>query len=826
MTGQSCLATRALGTLVSDAGLLETFATGRGDAPAEAAFATLVDRHGPLRGSSCRRVTRDPHTADDAFQAVFLVLARKAHMLRLESNDSLGRWLYAVSLRVARQARTAATVRRHHFAKSLDGLEPVDSSSSFDPCERADLRAAIDAEIARLPARYRSAVVLCYLEGLPQEQAARRLRCPVGTVQSRLQRARERLRSGLARRGLAPAVGALVAALESTSRAAVPPNLAKSSAAAAVKISSSQAFARAAPAAVARLAGLTLRQMLMKQYWTIAGSIALGLATTSGAVALALARGDEPRTAPHSQDLKPVAGTKPPGPSLAEKLDRLKADYENADRAFHSFYRGSYIPKENLEKALQVRPDLPALVRRVADLAAASPTDPAVRDAMLWVIRQAGGADDGPFGGEFAIAANWLLRNHGDDPDAVRVALELDNAPSLNRDTLLLGFYASAKCRESKGLARLALAQYLEHKAMWASRARGLKGRQTITHVGVIGEDGKIFDLKQEQPDGQYAYFLHLQQCDADYLRTESGRLYAEVIDEYADVPYVTAHDRRLEALLNEPAPKWSGEPLTKEARRKIEERLARRQTLGQVAEARLDDLHNLAVGKAAPEIKGTDIHGKPLALSDYRGKVVAIVFWGTWCGPCMREIPREKALVERMKGRPFAMLGVNADADAAVARKVMEEKGVTWPNWHDGSPGEGPIAMLYHVQGYPTIYVIDAAGKIRSKKAQGDSLDQLVEKLVAEHEAKIRSARESCQPVITPRPQPTAAPPAHRYSPGFFPLCSARAPPALCVRHSRSTGCALPGTHKAARRIHTIRQFARHPPRPPTAHRGTRETG
>ena len=83
-------------------------------------------------------------------------------------------------------------------------------------------------------------------------------------------------------------------------------------------------------------------------------------------------------------------------------------------------------------------------------------------------------------------------------------------------------------------------------------------------------------------------------------------------------------------------------------------------------------------------------------------------------------KIPREKALVERMKGRPFAMLGVNTDADAAAARKVMEEKGVTWPNWHDGSPGSGPIAKLYHVQGYPTIYVLDAAGKIRSKKVLG----------------------------------------------------------------------------------------------------------
>lgn len=123
------------------------------------------------------------------------------------------------------------------------------------------------------------------------------------------------------------------------------------------------------------------------------------------------------------------------------------------------------------------------------------------------------------------------------------------------------------------------------------------------------------------------------------------------------------------------------------------------------------------------------------MTLSSYRGKVVALVFWDTSCGPCMREIPREKALLERMKGRPFAMFGVNSDADARAARKVMEAQGVIWPNWHDGKPGDGPIAKLYHTQGYPT-FVIDAEGKIRSKFARGGSLDQLVEKLVAEKEA------------------------------------------------------------------------------------------
>ena len=192
-----------------------------------------------------------------------------------------------------------------------------------------------------------------------------------------------------------------------------------------------------------------------------------------------------------------------------------------------------------------------------------------------------------------------------------------------------------------------------------------------------------------------------MKQCDVGYLRAEAERLYEEVISEYADVPYIRAQDRVLEALLKQPEAEMAGRAAHRRSRRKIQAGIARRRsTLGQVAEARLDDWHNLAVGKPAPEIKGVDVHGKPLTLSDYRGKVVALVFWGTWCGPCMRQIPREKALVERMKDRPFAMLGVNVRDAAAAARKVMEAQGITWPNWHDGEAGEGPIAKLYHVRG------------------------------------------------------------------------------------------------------------------------------
>ncbi len=721
---------------LSDGELLARFARGGGDASSEAAFAALVDRHGPLVLGVCRRVTGDRHAADDAFQAVFVVLARKARSVRLGADDSLGRWLYGVSLRVARRARKAAS-RRPPATRDLDGLDPIDPSPSLDPCERADLRAAIDAEIARLPARYRAAVVLCQLEGLSQEQAARRLRCPVGTVQSRLHRARERLRSGLARRGLAPAVAGLAGGiLGPASRAAVPPDLAKGTAAAAAGISAGEAPAGLVSAAVAGLVEVTSRDLMMRSSRMIAVLLALLLVAAGGAVVLATVGDDGPAARATVAGAKAQAA--PPGPSLAEQLDRIQKEYEDADRAYHELYRGSTIPEENRAKAAEIRPDLPGAVRRITGLASADAEGPAARDAMLWIIRQAGSsAADGAGAGEFALAANWLVRHHGDDPDAVRAGLELANVPSAHRDNLLLGFYASTKGRESKGLARMALAQYLEMKAKMAQWARKAEGRQTITYVGVVGEDGKPYDLKQEQSDEAYAYLLHLKQCDVGYLRSEADRLYREVISEYGDIPYATSHERRLEALLRQPEPTWNGEPLTDEDRRKLEERLARRPTLRQVAESRLDDRNNLAEGSPAPEIEGADLEGRPRKLSDYRGKVVALVFWGSWCGPCMREIPREKALVGRMQGRPFAMLGVNTDEDADAAREVMKAEGIAWPNWHDGEPGDGPIARRYHVGGYPTVFVIDAEGKIRSKKSLGDALDSLVEKLVAETEQK-----------------------------------------------------------------------------------------
>ncbi|MEJ7638977.1 MAG: TlpA disulfide reductase family protein [Singulisphaera sp.] len=313
----------------------------------------------------------------------------------------------------------------------------------------------------------------------------------------------------------------------------------------------------------------------------------------------------------------------------------------------------------------------------------------------------------------------------------------MDNVPTLHRDALLLGFFASAKGREAKGLARLALAHYLGRKAQFTAGPRKFQGRQKVRLQGFVEDDGKVVTKEIEQSDEEYAHTLHLTLYNSDAVRREAERLYAEVIAEYGDVPYLAIKHRELEALLKEPAPTWNGKPLTEAGRRRIETTLARKKTLAEVAEARLDAMNNLVAGKPAPEIEGVGLDGKPLKLSNYRGKVVVLVFWGSWCGPCMREMPHERELVKRLEGRPFALLGINCDRDQDAARKAMAEAKITWPNWYDGAPGEGPIAGRYHIRGYPSVFVLDADGVIRHQTVLGEGLDKAVDTLLAELEAK-----------------------------------------------------------------------------------------
>ncbi|MBY0526986.1 MAG: RNA polymerase sigma factor [Gemmataceae bacterium] len=176
-----------------DGRLLERFLARRD----QAAFAEIVQRHGAMVQGVCRRVLRDAHEADDAFQATFLVLVRKAKSIVRQ--ESLGSWLYGVAYRVSLRARAQADRRRAQSPEVDDVIAPEACAGNTDH----DLRPVLDEEINRLPERFRQPVVLCYFEGKPYEEAARQLGWPAGTVASRLARAREVLRKRLTRRGVA-----------------------------------------------------------------------------------------------------------------------------------------------------------------------------------------------------------------------------------------------------------------------------------------------------------------------------------------------------------------------------------------------------------------------------------------------------------------------------------------------------------------------------------------------------------------------------------------------------------------------------------------------
>jgi len=186
------VAASRLAAVCTDAVLLENFVDQRD----EAAFEALVHRHGPMVLGLCRRMLRNSHDAEDAFQATFLVLVHKAGSVRKRA--SLGHWLYGVAYRTALQARTERARRRMHERKGA--TMPI--ANPAPDIFWQELRSVLDEEVSRLPEKYRAPVILCYLEGMTYEEASWQLCWPKGTVAIRLARARERLRANLVRRGV------------------------------------------------------------------------------------------------------------------------------------------------------------------------------------------------------------------------------------------------------------------------------------------------------------------------------------------------------------------------------------------------------------------------------------------------------------------------------------------------------------------------------------------------------------------------------------------------------------------------------------------------
>jgi RNA polymerase sigma factor (sigma-70 family) len=267
----------------------------------EAAFELLIRRHGPMVLAVCRRILAHAHDAEDAFQATFFALARKARSIRRP--NALAGWLYQVACRSALRLRSRT-------ARETDVLPSELPASNGDPTAAAmwrDVRRVLDEEIDHLPARYRLPFVLCYLEGKTNEEAAYHLGCPTGTVMSRLAWARDRLRSRLTRRGLTLSAAVLAGLLtQSTAPAAVPGTLISTTVGVAL-FSAGKLAAGAASTQVAVLTQGVLKSMFLSKLKMVAAVIVClaGLGTGVGAAGYRLVASEQ---APG--EAKVVASTK------------------------------------------------------------------------------------------------------------------------------------------------------------------------------------------------------------------------------------------------------------------------------------------------------------------------------------------------------------------------------------------------------------------------------------------------------------------------------------------------------------------------------------
>jgi RNA polymerase sigma factor (sigma-70 family) len=313
-TGRQLERLWAAGTLtgLTDAELLGRFVEAGGrDAMAEAAFREQIHRHAPMVLGVCRQILRRRHDVDDAFQATFLVLVRKAPSIRV--GDSLAPWLCSVAYRTAHRARADAARLPSTGVEMLREVAGPASDDAF----RIDVRPLLHEELERLPEKFRDPIVLCHLEGRSLEEAARLLHWPVGTVSSRLSRGRRLLRSRLERRGVTAPAAMLAAHWLAGTPTPVSPSRLESTVTAAIRFAASQSVSTV----VLSLTQGVLRIMWLRKVARIALAVGLFTAATGGFAVWAHWPSHSSKAAPAavrdggstSQPDQAPAGTQPAG---------------------------------------------------------------------------------------------------------------------------------------------------------------------------------------------------------------------------------------------------------------------------------------------------------------------------------------------------------------------------------------------------------------------------------------------------------------------------------------------------------------------------------
>jgi thiol-disulfide isomerase/thioredoxin len=283
----------------------------------------------------------------------------------------------------------------------------------------------------------------------------------------------------------------------------------------------------------------------------------------------------------------------------------------------------------------------------------------------------------------------------------------------------------------------------------YVSKALQIAGPNPTDHVGLEclefsfgisnGQDQKVVDLLisnyAKNPDIKRICLMVLAYGGSD----EASRLLKEVLEKNTDpeaAGYACFALARLATAAN------SDDPTASKEAEAYYERIARdyanvKLPNGEAMKERVDSalfaFRNLRVGATAPNVESQNLKGEKVQLKDYRGKVVVLDIWATWCGPCKAMIPHERDMVQRLKDKPFALIAVSADDHREDVTHFLEKEPMPWTHWWEGK--DGKMIREWQVAGFPTLYVLDANGVIRFKfmGAKTDALEKAVQSLLAE---------------------------------------------------------------------------------------------
>ena len=367
-------------------------------------------------------------------------------------------------------------------------------------------------------------------------------------------------------------------------------------------------------------------------------------------------------------------------------LADLKREHQQAYTAIQQ--RRDRAKTDTERKAVQqeVWDEIKTAASRAFAWAEAHPDDPESIDAIVWTVHGLANGYYPEYDAEITRAYELLTKRAIASEKVVPVCYYAAGAgfacPAARR--FLETAMEKSPSRLVRGAACLGLARDYHRLAVFVRLSRDPISRKPLAEWNGAGLVTKFENRDPEENDRRAETYFH------------------RVIDEFGD--------------LKMPSP-YNQTPFAK------------------LASGEVYELRHLDIGKVAPVIEGEDVGGRKVRLGDYRGKVIAVVFWASWCGPCMEMIPHERGLVKRLKDKPFVLLGVNGDDDRAKAADVMKKQEMTWPTlWNGGQTG-GIVDRL-GVRSWPTIYVIDAQGVIRYKNLRGEALDEAVDRLVAQAEA------------------------------------------------------------------------------------------